>query len=91
MLRPEGLQAIECLAEEYMMVLENRLFGHPAIRKMQRIADTLGVTVNYLLAGAQADEEYADRSMMFFHRYRGLSDEKQERARQFVEKLEQED
>ncbi len=82
---------LEQLAEQtesskgYIWELENRESKSPSAEKLLKIADVLGVTVEFLLDESKSDPSDNVKKSAFFRKFEKLSDPDQEKFMKFIE------
>ncbi|MDR1694527.1 MAG: helix-turn-helix domain-containing protein [Lactobacillaceae bacterium] len=78
----ELAQIIEA-QKSYVWGLENRKIEKPSAEKLTKIAEALGVTVEYLLSEAEELDE-SNKKNVLFRNYNKLSPEDQEKIDQMI-------
>ena len=81
----EGLAEASGSSKSYVWELENKNPPRPSAEKVERIAEALGVTADYLVDPNEGKPTVEVVDQAFFRKYRGLPDETKEKIRQMVE------
>jgi transcriptional regulator with XRE-family HTH domain len=90
-LRKEKGLTLEQLAEKtesskgYIWELENRETKKPSAEKLQKIAEELGVTTEFLLDEGRANPDDAVMQQAFFRKFDKLDDDDQKKIMQIVD------
>ena len=74
-------------SKSYIWELENRPTARPSAEKIQRIAEILGVTSEYLINEERSDPTASDRDQAFFQRFTGLTDQKKDQLEKILKLL----
>lgn len=81
----EQLAKLTESSKSYVWELENRDNPNPSAEKLAKIAEVLGVTIEFLRQSEDitADEEVKD--LAFFRKYQGLDPKDKDKLRKFVD------
>ena len=74
-------------SKSYIWELENRPTARPSAEKIQRIAEVLGVTSEYLINEERSAPTVSDRDQAFFRKFSGLDDGKKDQLEQILKLL----
>jgi transcriptional regulator with XRE-family HTH domain len=77
-------------SKSYIWELENRPVVRPSADKIGRIAEQLGVTVEYLLDDEQADMKPSDVDAVFFRKIERLDPQKRAQLEKFLKAIDDE-
>lgn len=81
----DKLAEITGISKSYLWELENRKSRSPSAEKLSKVADALGVTLEYLLddAAAQPDKDVIKNA--FFRKFDQLADDDQRKIQDIIE------
>lgn len=81
----EKLAEITGSSKSYIWELENKTPPRPSAEKVSKIADKLGVNVEYLLDAEQTITEDDAADAHFYRKYKKMKSDTKEKIRQMVE------
>ncbi len=84
----DGLAEKTGSSKSYIWELENRPVVRPSAEKISKIADVLGVTVEFLLNDGKQEPTDSDINKVFFRRVSQLDDTKRAQLEKFLKAIE---
>ncbi|MBF0116594.1 MAG: helix-turn-helix transcriptional regulator [Magnetococcales bacterium] len=72
-------------SKSYIWALENQNPPRPSAEKIQKIAEVLGVTGEFLLDQEQETPDRGDMDMAFFRKYQKMPDDTKRRIQQLID------
>lgn len=78
-------------SKSYIWDLENRPVVRPSADKIKRIADALGVTVEFLIDEEKSEMTRSQVDEVFFRKIERLDDKKRSQLERFLKAIEDED
>jgi transcriptional regulator with XRE-family HTH domain len=78
-------------SKSYIWELENRPVVRPSADKLSKIADVLGVTVEFLVDDSKQELTTSDTDRVFFRRISQLNEEKRSQLEKFLKAIDDDD
>lgn len=79
----DELAALADSSKSYIWELENKNPPRPSAEKLAKIAEALGVTMDYFLGGEVTEEDATDR--MFYRKYRQMDPDVKKKIRKMID------
>ena len=77
-------------SKSYMWEIENKEVARPSAEKLDRIADSLGVTAGFLIDASQDQPAESDKDAAFYRKYQKANAEVKEKLKRILDVLEDE-
>lgn len=84
----DGLADATEMSKSYLWELENRDTANPTMEKVAKLAETLGVTPEFLLDNDETDPSEAVADRAFFRKYQKLSTPTKQKLQEILKVLE---
>ena len=78
-------------SKSYIWALENQNPPRPSAEKIQKIAEVLGVTGEFLLDQEQETPDRGDMDMAFFRKYQKMPDDTKRKIQQLIDVWDRDD
>ena len=87
----EQLATAAGASKSYMWEIENKAVARPSAEKLARIAETLGVTTEYLVDDGRTEPSANQQDEAFFHRFQSADKSVKKKLTQILDLLSAED